>query len=116
MGLMKASSAARFLFINLGRNASALSGGSRAGQWMLLKQAMNEADKPPTVNETALLTRAGRSALSSYTSVGKVIFNVDRASDILETTPIRKNLRPRRRGSQVAGKRGWSRPNSPLPR
>jgi len=32
------------LFINVGRDASALSGGSRAGQWMLLHQAMQEAD------------------------------------------------------------------------
>jgi len=72
------------LFINVGRDASALSGGSRAGQWMLLNQAMEEADNPPASNETALLTRAGRNTLSSFTNGGKVIFNVDRASDILE--------------------------------
>ena len=74
----------RVLFINVGRDASSLSGGSRAGQWMLLKQAMDEADNPPASNETGLLTRAGRRTLSSYTDAGKVIFNVDRASDILE--------------------------------
>ena len=72
------------LFINVGRDASALSGGSRAGQWMLLNQAMEEADNPPASNQAALLTRAGRNTLSSYTNSGKVIFNVDRASDILE--------------------------------
>ncbi len=73
------------LFINVGRDASGLSGGSRAAQWMLLNQAMAEADSPPTSNEAALLTRAGRGTLSAFASDGKVVFNVDRASDILET-------------------------------
>ncbi|MGA9573003.1 MAG: amidohydrolase family protein [Lysobacterales bacterium] len=73
------------LFINVGRDASSLSGGSRAAQWMLLNQAMQEADIPPTSTETALLTRAGRGTLSSFVTAGKVVINVDRASDILET-------------------------------
>ena len=73
------------LFINVGRDASSLSGGSRAAQWMLLNQAMTEADSPPVSTETALLTRAGRGTLSAYVTGGKVVFNVDRASDILET-------------------------------
>ena len=73
------------LFINVGRDASSLSGGSRAAQWMLLNQAMQEADSPPVSTETALLTRAGRGTLSSYAYGGNVVFNVDRASDILET-------------------------------
>jgi hypothetical protein len=73
------------LFINVGRDASAISGGSRAGQWMLLNQAMNEADNPPASSDTALLTRAGRGTLSLYANGGKVVFGVDRASDILET-------------------------------
>jgi hypothetical protein len=81
----------RVLFINVGRDASSLSGGSRAGQWMLLKQAMDEADNPPASNETGLLTRAGRRTLSSYTDAGKVIFNVDRASDILEVLKFASN-------------------------
>lgn len=73
------------LFISVGRNASRLSGGSRAGQWMLLHQAMQEADSPPASTETALLTRAGRGTLSTYVDGGKAVFSVDRASDILET-------------------------------
>lgn len=73
------------LFINVGRDASSLSGGSRAAQWMLLNQAMQEADNPPSSNESALLTRAGRMTLSAYANGGKVVFDVDRASDILET-------------------------------
>lgn len=74
------------LFVNVGRDASSLSGGSRAGQWMLLNQAMREADSPPTSTEHALLTRAGRGTLTAFaTNGGKVVFNVDRASDILAT-------------------------------
>jgi len=80
------------LFINVGRDASSLSGGSRAAQWMLLNQAMAEADSPPTSNETALLTRAGRGTLSAYANDGKVVFNVDRASDILETLRFAKRF------------------------
>jgi hypothetical protein len=78
------------LFINVGRDASSLTGGSRAGQWMLLNQAMGEADSPPTSTENALLTRAGRGTLSAYTDSGKVVFNVNRASDILETLRFAK--------------------------
>ena len=78
------------LFINVGRDASGLSGGSRAAQWMLLNQAMQEADMPPVSTETALLTRAGRGTLSTYANGGKVVFNVDRASDILETLRFAK--------------------------
>ena len=73
------------LFINVGRDASSLSGGSRAAQWMLLNQAMQEADSPPASTENALLTRAGRGTLSEYAIGGKVVINVDRASDILAT-------------------------------
>jgi len=73
------------LFINVGRDASSLSGESRAGQWMLLHQAMQEADNPPSSNEARLLTRNGRITLASYAEDGmKTVFNVDRASDILE--------------------------------
>ena len=73
------------LFINVGRDASSLSGKSRAGQWMLLNQAMQEADNPPASNEARLLTRSGRNTLLAYAENGaKTVFNVDRASDILE--------------------------------
>jgi hypothetical protein len=73
------------LFINVGRDASSLSGNSRAGQWMLLNQAMQEADNPPASNEARLLTRNGRNTLLAYSEDGmKTVFNADRASDILE--------------------------------
>ena len=78
------------LFINVGRDASGLSGDSRAGQWMLLNQAMKEADEPPASMQTTLLTRAGRGTLSVFANDGKVVFDVDRASDILETIRFAK--------------------------
>lgn len=78
------------LFISVGRDASSLSGGSRAAQWMLLNQAMQEADNPPASTESTLLTRGGRATLSTYTNSGKVVFNVNRASDILETLRFAK--------------------------
>jgi hypothetical protein len=73
------------LFINIGGNATGLSGGSRAGQWMLLEQAMDEAARPPSSGEQRLLTRTGREVLSRYAGKGTVVFSVDRASDILQT-------------------------------
>jgi hypothetical protein len=72
------------LFIDIGADASSVSGGSRSGQWMLLEQAMDEAGEPPAGNEERLLTRAGRKALSAYADGGTVVFGVDRASDILQ--------------------------------
>lgn len=78
------------LFINVGGDASGVSGNSRAAQWMMLNQAMQEADIPPVSTETALLTRAGRGTLSTYANGGNVVFNVDRASDILETLRFAK--------------------------
>ncbi len=72
------------LYINLGRGASELSGGSRAVQWLLLDQAVEETVRPPARGEDALLTRAGRQALEQYATGGTVLFGVNRASDILQ--------------------------------
>jgi hypothetical protein len=69
----------RSLFVNLGAGASPLSGGSRAGQWMLLEQAVSEARAG---SGDGLLTRAGRTALARYLAGGRVVFHVDRAADI----------------------------------
>ncbi len=71
----------RSLFVNLGGDMSPLSGGSRAGQWMLLEQAVTEAR---TGVSDGLLTRAGRGALAGYLRNGRVVFRVDRAADILQ--------------------------------
>jgi hypothetical protein len=78
------------LFVSVGREVSSLSGGSRAGQWMLLEQAVSEARTPPRASEPALLTRIGRETLKRFTRDGTVIFAVDRASDILQVLAFAK--------------------------
>ncbi len=82
----------RSLFVNLGGGASPLSGGSRAGQWMLLEQAVSEA----RAGSGELLTRAGRAALSGYLAGGRVVFHVDRAADIRQALAFAKKhgMRP----------------------
>lgn len=73
----------RLLFINLGSGAEGMSGGSRAGQYMLLDQAVREArGQAPYDSPYALLTPAGRETLVRYLAGGRVVFNVDRAADI----------------------------------
>jgi len=73
----------KILFIDVGSDASEQSGGSRAAQWMLLNQAMDEARTEVRWAPDALLTVAGRKTLLAYSGSGTVIFNADRASDIL---------------------------------
>jgi len=76
---------ARTLFIEAGGAANALSGGSRAAQLMLLQQALTEVRSPQLLlaNDTRLLTPAGRQALRAYLDgKGRVVFDVERASDI----------------------------------
>jgi hypothetical protein len=71
------------LYINLGSSADGLSGGSRAGQYMLLDQAFREArGLTPYASPYALLTPAGRETLAKYLVGGRIVFNVNRASDI----------------------------------
>lgn len=78
-----AMSGPRLLFINLGAGADGMSGGSRAGQYMLLDQAVREArGQAPYASPYALLTPAGRETLARYLAGGRVVFNVDRAADI----------------------------------
>ncbi|WP_240183478.1 amidohydrolase family protein [Arenimonas caeni] len=83
----------RSLFIDLGSDASGLSGGSRAGQWMLLEQAVAEARGG---GGEGLLTRAGRAALARYLAGGRVVFHVDRAADIRRVLAFAKQqgMRP----------------------
>ena len=82
----------RSLFIDLGGDASQLSGGSRAGQWMLLEQAVAEA----RAGSGDLLTRAGRATLARYLAGGRVVFQVDRAADIRQVLAFAKKngMRP----------------------
>lgn len=77
----------RSLFVDLGSGAVALSGGSRAGQYMLLDQAIREAKPAPSPMMMVspghgLLTPAGRDAMSRYLRGGRVVFSVNRAADI----------------------------------
>jgi hypothetical protein len=72
----------RALFINLGGSANSLSAGSRAGQWMLLDQAIRETRSPSTQDEHLLLHPLGREALAKYLNGGRVVFGVARAADI----------------------------------
>ena len=74
----------RILFVDIGADASAQSAGSRAGQWMLLEQAFAEASSGADDSPHSLLTPAGRLALAGFTDGGIVVFNADRASDILQ--------------------------------
>jgi imidazolonepropionase-like amidohydrolase len=79
------------LFVDLGGDASALSGGSRAAQFMLLEQAIGEVRSPKALlpNDQRLLTPAGRQTLSDYLSgAGPVVFDVDRASDIRQVIAL----------------------------
>lgn len=84
----------RALFINLGGSLSPLSGNSRAGQYMLLDQALREARAPAaTGSANTLLTPAGREALTGYVGKGRVLVQVDRAADIRRVLDIARRER-----------------------
>ncbi len=77
--------APRAMFIDLGGDANDLSGGSRAAQFMLLRQAVVEARAPNLVmvHDERLLTPSGRQVLLEFLKgSGVFVFDVDRAVDI----------------------------------
>jgi imidazolonepropionase-like amidohydrolase len=80
----------RSLFINLGGQMNGLSGGSRAAQWMLLEQAVNETRSLNADFDRTLLHPLGRQAFARYLAGGRVVFSVDRASDISRTIAFAK--------------------------
>ena len=87
----------RLLFVSLGSGGSSLSGKSRAGQYMLLEQAIREArGLTPYGSPNALLTPSGREALAKYLVGGRVLFSVDRAADIRQMLAFSRKhgLRP----------------------
>jgi hypothetical protein len=87
----------RLLFVSLGSGANPLSGKSRAGQYMLLEQAIREArGLTPYGSPNALLTPGGREALAKYLVGGRVLFSVDRAADIRQMLAFSRKhgLRP----------------------
>jgi hypothetical protein len=98
---------ARALFIDVGGDANALSGGSRAAQFMLLQQAFTEVRSPKLLlmNDQRLLTPAGRQALLDFIGgAGPFVFDVDRASDIRQVIAFaqREKLRVAVKGGTEA--------------
>lgn len=86
-------SAAHALFVELGGGANALSGGSRAAQYMLFQQAITEARTPGSLlpGDSRLLTPGGRHALSGYLDGNHpIVFDVDRTSDIRQVIALAK--------------------------
>jgi hypothetical protein len=87
------------LFIDVGADASDQSGGSRAAQWLLLEQVLSESKiqgADVVWAPAPLLTLAGRKAMERYRSGGLTVFEVDRASDILQVLEFSEQhgLRP----------------------
>ncbi|HTL15575.1 MAG TPA: amidohydrolase [Thermomonas sp.] len=74
----------RALFVTLGGDGAGLSGSSRAAQWMLLDQLVDELrGRIPQDSQFALLTPAGRATLAKYIGGGgRVMVRVQRAADI----------------------------------
>ena len=102
-----ALSGSRALFVELGAAASALSGGSRAAQYMLLRQAFSEARTPNLVlaSDQRLLTPAGRQALTEFSAgAAPIVFGVERAADIRQVLAFaaREKLRIAIRGGAEA--------------
>ena len=91
---------APILFLDVGADASEQSAGSRAGQWMLLEQAMAEsalqAEPDLQWGPAPLLTLAGRKAMERFRTGGITVFQVDRASDIQQVLEFsaRHSLKP----------------------
>ena len=79
----------RSLFINLGGQMNSHSGGSRAAQWMVLEQAVHET-RNRVSDEKTLMHPLGREVFARYLAGGRVIFNVDRAGEIVKTIAFTK--------------------------
>ena len=75
----------RALFVTLGGDGANLSGSSRAAQWMLLDQLIDEVRGRIAPNsQFALLTPAGRTTLAKYFGGGgRVVVRIQRAADIV---------------------------------
>ena len=86
----------RSLFVQMGAAGARQSGGTRAAEYMLLEQAIHEAHAPGATGQGALLHAAGRDALNRYLMGGRVVFQVDRASDIREVVAFaeRNGIKP----------------------
>ena len=96
----------RLLFIDLGSRAANLTGGSRAAQWMLLDQLVDEAaGRIPADSGAALLTPAGRATLQRHLRGERpLVVAVERAADIRQLLrwSKRQNVRVAIRGGGEA--------------
>jgi hypothetical protein len=86
----------RSLFVQMGAVGARVAGGSRAAEFMLLEQAIHETRAPGPAAQGALLHTAGREALTHYLMGGRVVFQVDRAADILGVVSfaVRNGMKP----------------------
>jgi len=84
------------LFVSMGSAGAQSAGGTRAAEYMLLEQAIREARAQGPIGEGALLHAAGREALARYLAGGRVLFQVDRAADILAVVSFarRNGMKP----------------------
>jgi hypothetical protein len=80
----------RSLFVEMGSAGAKMAGGSRAAEYMFLEQAVREARAAGPIVQGALLHPAGREALTKYLAGGRVVFQVDRAADILAVVAFAK--------------------------
>ena len=88
---------AHALFIDVGGDASVLSGGSRAAQFMLLQQAFTEVRSPKSFlqGDVRVLTPGGRQALQTYMDGrAPIVFDVDRAADIRQVLAFAQREKP----------------------
>jgi hypothetical protein len=97
----------RALFVTLGGDGADLSGSSRAAQWMLLDQLIDEAHgRISPDSRFALLTPAGRATLAKYFGGGgRVLVRIQRASDILRL--LRWSKQRNIRIALVGATEGW---------
>lgn len=95
------------LFLRLGSSASELTGHSRAAQWMLLQQMVDEArGQVPADSPHALLTPAGRRTLGRYLAgQGRIVVEVDRAADIRQL--LRWAAREKVKIALAGGSEAW---------
>lgn len=97
----------RALFLRLGAAASELTGQSRAAQWMLLQQMVDEARGQVAADSPhALLTPAGRRTLARYLAgQGRIVVEVDRAADIRQL--LRWAVREKVKIAIAGGAEAW---------
>lgn len=95
------------LFLELGGDGAGLTGNSRAAQWMILDQLIDEVrGRIGADSGMALLTPAGRQTFARYLDGGgRVVVSVERASDIRQL--LRWSQRHNLRIAILGGSEAW---------